>query len=388
MHFYLFSHIPYEFLSQRPQKIAREVLNLGHRVTFINPPWNVLSLMGRRLLKIGDSSNNHNSNLKILPVPLYGIPKIKHAKLPVNITQNQLLKYYQKNLYSKINQNETNVAIIQDPKVEPFLIKDKFDCISYDCFDDISVLAENKFDTYRKHQKNLVSKSSLIFFTSDTLKDDIQSVISTDIPLIQIPNGVNYKWFIENSKRHLNLAKSNFLRTPIIGYVGALYEWIDIQLILDTAEKNPDLTFLLIGPTQKRFGYQKFSKLNNVIQTGEVPYEYIPSLINKFDVGILPFKKGPIAESTDPIKLYEYFSLGKPVVSTPMRQLSKYRDNGLLLFAKNSEDFSKSIYQAIKMNSPELVSARQKIAEEHSWTNLCKRMIAEIESVITTRHIN
>jgi len=39
---------------------------------------------------------------------------------------------------------------------------------------------------------------------------------------------------------------------------------------------------------------------------------------------LIPFKMGPLADGVDPIKIYEYFGLGLPVVSFRMPQIASY----------------------------------------------------------------
>ena len=52
------------------------------------------------------------------------------------------------------------------------------------------------------------------------------------------------------------------------------------------------------------------------ISRGSKTYEAIPPCIDLFDVALIPFKISDLSDATDPIKLYEYFALGKPVVAS------------------------------------------------------------------------
>lgn len=116
MHICIFSVIPFQHLSQRPQKLALEFIRQGHRVSYINPPWNILSLFVRNQLKLGEGKNNNvPNNIEIIPIPLYGIPKIKHTRLPVNLSDKQVSNYLHKKLYNKLSIDDINVAIVQDP---------------------------------------------------------------------------------------------------------------------------------------------------------------------------------------------------------------------------------------------------------------------------------
>ena len=57
--------------------------------------------------------------------------------------------------------------------------------------------------------------------------------------------------------------------------------------------------------------------------------------LREFDVCLIPSRPGGL--TADPVKLYEYFSLGKPVVATATRELSRFGD--LLYLAGGPEIF-------------------------------------------------
>jgi hypothetical protein len=53
-----------------------------------------------------------------------------------------------------------------------------------------------------------------------------------------------------------------------------------------------------------------------VLYLGAVAYDILPAYAMRFDVCFIPFSPGPIAQATSPLKLFEFFALGKPVVVT------------------------------------------------------------------------
>ena len=56
------------------------------------------------------------------------------------------------------------------------------------------------------------------------------------------------------------------------------------------------------------------------------PYAEMPAYVRDFDVGMIPFRVDPMTRAVDPVKIYEYFSLGKPVVARPLPELSRFGD--------------------------------------------------------------
>ena len=72
-----------------------------------------------------------------------------------------------------------------------------------------------------------------------------------------------------------------------------------------------------------------------------------------------------ITESTSPIKLFEYMAMGKPVVTTPMRECFKY---SVVRIGRTTEEYVLCLDEAVKeTKDPECAKRMMKIADENSW---------------------
>jgi hypothetical protein len=115
--------------------------------------------------------------------------------------------------------------------------------------------------------------------------------------------------------------------------------------VLEVARRRPQYSFVLIGPvTLDRIGGLK--NLSNVHLLGEKPYRELPGYLRHFAVCTLPFRMNKLTRSVDPVKVYEYLSQGKPVVSTPLPDL--FPISGLLYFAEGPEEFARQIDRALE----------------------------------------
>lgn len=99
-----------------------------------------------------------------------------------------------------------------------------------------------------------------------------------------------------------------------VGYFGYLAgAWFDWELIVQTAYRNPDWHFYLIGYGGSS---EELELPENVHLLGKVPRHELASYAANWDVAIVPFKPEKLAAGADPIKSYEYLAMGLPVVLT------------------------------------------------------------------------
>ncbi|MBC7604164.1 MAG: glycosyltransferase, partial [Ramlibacter sp.] len=106
----------------------------------------------------------------------------------------------------------------------------------------------------------------------------------------------------------------------------------------------------------------------NIEFMGEVPYADLPGWVHAFDVCLIPFIINELTSCTNPVKVYEYLSAGKPVVATRMPELEAIADQVLL--ADDAPGFVRHIEQALKTTEQDQAKAavaRRAWAAGHSW---------------------
>src|SRR5438132_14351078 len=55
---------------------------------------------------------------------------------------------------------------------------------------------------------------------------------------------------------------------------------------------------------------------SNVHYLGPVSYDRVPDILNRFDVGLIPFVVSDYTRAVNPIKMYEYAIFNMPIVSS------------------------------------------------------------------------
>ena len=120
---------------------------------------------------------------------------------------------------------------------------------------------------------------------------------------------------------------------------------------------------MLIGPVLDDVG--GLEGLPNVRFLGQKPYAELPGYLRQFAVCALPFRMNRLIRSVDPVKVYEYLSQGKPVVSTPLPELSVLSE--LLYFAGSSQEFASQIDRALGEHDDSLRRKRIAFASRNTW---------------------
>ncbi len=90
--------------------------------------------------------------------------------------------------------------------------------------------------------------------------------------------------------------------------------------------RRTSASFVLIGRESGADARARWTGCPNVHRIGEVPYERLPEHLAAFDVCTIPFQRTPLTEATNPVKLYEYFATGKPVVARRLPEIEPFAD--------------------------------------------------------------
>ncbi len=131
----------------------------------------------------------------------------------------------------------------------------------------------------------------------------------------------------------------------------------------------PELSFLLIGP--KELGVPWPDMPPNVHYRGLTPYSELPRYLADFDVAMIPFKDTQLTQSVNPIKLYEYFAAGKPVLVTAIPELTRWE--GLVYPFSTAEELVSSARISLT-EVRALAAKRQAVAAQHTWEAKVREM--------------
>jgi hypothetical protein len=361
------STLGFSDLPTRKQRIA-EALSHYNRVIYLEPPSTMLARILRK-----------------------GLPKAKSTSLVGRLTTIRLpdilpfgLKYH---FVQKINEKVLHhflqkvfrdfdftpeilwTYLVDFPGLYRVLAPQK---IVYDCVDDHSSYAGLRSPRFVNQLEEQVSRESDVCFA--TTQELVNKILPYQSNTHLVTNGVDIELFLSHSK--LLPKDLEGIKTPIIGYFGAIQEWFDDDLIYETAKKRPDLSFVLVGP------YREATKvklnLPNIYLLGRKPYEEAPAYINAFDVCLIPFIPSDLTLNISPLKFYEYCSLGKPTVSIPVKQMLPL--SALCYLYTNQSEFMEGINKAL-LEDKNVREKRTQVARDNDWNAKFTFMFEQVSAV-------
>lgn len=242
--------------------------------------------------------------------------------------------------------------------------------IVYDCHDFLPGFDNVSRDILAREHA-LFESADLIAFSAQLLMDrTLAARPSARAKSVLLRNAVNQSHFTSPAARARDTDR-------VVGYVGSLDHWFDVAAVDTAARKYPVWKFLLIGRIENE-RIRRLADLPNIEFAGEVPYSELPDYLARFDVGLIPFLQNELTRGANPIKLYEYFSRGLPVVSTRLPEVERYHE--LVYLADGPEAFSVALGEAMEEADPARRERRMEIARRESWTARAHELLVALQS--------
>src|SRR5882672_1055773 len=143
-----------------------------------------------------------------------------------------------------------------------------------------------------------------------------------------------------------------------------------------TLPGTPEARVVLVGPahpaTARELG-RAAEQAPNLHWMGPRPYAEIPSIVGAFRVGLIPFRRTPLTEAVNPVKLYEYAAAGVPCVTTRFSDEVELWSEAARV-ADTEERFLAEV-RALLAAPPDRAALRA-FAARHDWDEIARRFTA------------
>ncbi|GAB2586992.1 hypothetical protein GCM10027066_30460 [Dyella jejuensis] len=346
---FVWSVIDWHFRIQRPQHLSRELAASGHRVFYISNLFVDRSGPGFTVDPL-------DSEGRLFRVRLYlkGSPAI-YLAIPTPDAQEQLRASLGELL--AWTHSHSCLSLVEHPfwlETARILPNRR---IAYDCMDHHGGFADNSPEILAR-EVELMRIADLLVVTSDWLYEETRQ---HNPRRLMVRNACQYEHFAMEPEAVFKDEQGR----KIIGYYGAIAEWLDLDLVERVAKCFADCLVLMVG-ADTAGAQQRLKHLTNIQFTGEVPYAKLPFYLSSFDVCMLPFQIIPLTLATNPVKVYEYLSAGKEVVSIMLPEIRQFGE--LVRSATDHQSFIEAMRAALAVQpDPEVIARRKQFASEQTW---------------------
>ena len=360
---YVWAVIDWHFRYQRPQHIASALARKGHRVFYLSNHFIDDRRPGVRVEALDDSGRLFQVHLHLPGAPaIYHQPPDAEALAALASSLAELLAW---------TDSRRCISLVQHPywrigsRMLPNVVQ------VYDCMDHHAGF-DNTGSAVIEAEHALIADADLVIVSSQWLADALAPQ-SRNLRLVR--NAADYAFFSRPPER----VRGDALGRPIVGYFGAIAEWFDCALIRALAEALPQVLIRLVG-SDTASAARQLADLANVEFIGEVPYADLPQWLHGFDVCLLPFRVTPLTEATNPVKVYEYLSAGKPVVAIDLPEMAQFGDT--VRVASTPQAFVAAVAQLLDdPGGSTAVAERQKFASEQTWDHRARAFDEALENI-------
>ncbi len=362
---FVFSHLRWDFVFQRPQHLMTRMAN-HYRVFFFEEP---VQTEGEAYLEISEPAPNVLVCKPHTPIAERGF---HDEQIPaLRILLEDLVEQHQ--LSEPIVWLYTPMALPLVQSLDPILIV-------YDCMDELSAFLNAPRQLLQR--ENALLRAAGVVFTGGP------SLYRTKKPRHEavycFPSSVDAAHFGKACNASFGHPAQMSLAHPRLGFFGVIDERIDLPLLATLADAHPQWQIVMVGPVVK-IDPALLPQRANIHYFGQRDYAELPDFLAGWDVCLLPFALNEATRFISPTKTLEYMAAEKPIVSTPVRDVVE--PYGKIVFCANdAAGFVKACERAFGESAPERsrrVLMMREVVQNTSWDATAAGMHEIIQEAIT-----
>ncbi|GHA80652.1 glycosyltransferase family 1 protein [Pontibacter akesuensis] len=362
------SHLRWDFVYQRPQHLLSRFARHS-RVFFVEEP--IFEHVEEPYLDT--ASRGENITL--------AVPHLPHGLEPQRIeeVQRELLVqlFAEHAIEQPILWYYTPMALSFSEHLQPALTV-------YDCMDELSAF---KFAPARLKdlEQQLFQKADLVFTGGQSLYEAKKE----QHPAIKaFPSSIDKAHFAKAKEALPVPADQAAIPEPRLGFFGVIDERMDLDLLAEIADAKPEWQLVMIGPVVK-IDPASLPQRENIHYLGGKSYQELPAYLSSWQVALLPFAINESTAFISPTKTPEYLAAGKPVVSTPIRDVVRpYGEEVLVHIAATAPEFVQAVEAALLQQDDKVWQQKvQDFMGNMSWDQTWQSMVALMLHAMQQRNL-
>lgn len=365
-----FSHLRWDFVYQRPQHLLKRCA-ANRRVFFVEEP---IFDYGSMRLHVSEREGGLKVVVPHLPEGLRSeiattavLKEMIHRLITEHAISEYLCWYY------------TPMALNFSRHLKPL-------AVVYDCMDELSAF-KGAPESLVLRERELFKIADLVFTGGQSLYEAKRNQHSS---VHAFPSSIDRDHFGQARLRLAEPVDQQEIGHPRLGFFGVIDERLDVELLDEIARLRPDWHFIMIGPVVK-ISPDSLPQRPNIHYLGGKSYQELPAYIAGWDVALLLFAQNEATRFISPTKTPEYLAAGKPVVSTPIKDVvCPYGELGLVRIASDAKQFVEAIEAALAEQSADSNWLNQVDAflANMSWDETWNRMSQLVDGIVEAKMRN
>lgn len=326
--------VPYASMAQRPHHLVHFLAHqVKAAVVWVEPMPSRLPRLNDLVLRLKQTAQTHEGrqripNVQVVPAPAFpaeplsdGLVDLVTQRLTTQVMSHGPFDHLIIGKPSRLAVRLAKRLKLQSPGVE----------VTWDIMDDMPAFHTGRAARRMQRQADAlwsvvdsvwVSSSELLRLSTAALADRGSAVL----PQLVL-NGIESKRYLGQTRSiarkgdgrsdHSDHSVESWRAGLCLGYVGSIAPWMDWAQLSALAQARPRDTIELIGPVHTPVP----TLPPNIRLLPAVDHAEVPSVLEKFDWGLIPFVNNRLTRAVDPIKYYEYRAAGLPVLSTAFGEM-------------------------------------------------------------------
>lgn len=294
------SHLRWDFVFQRPQHLMTRFAQ-RRPVVYFEEPVRGVSAIG----------------LSVRLCPASGV-RVATPQVPDGIEGACLVAVQRQLLDELIAEMKIQAPVLwfYTPMMLPVARHLEASAVVYDCMDE---LANFRFAPAELLglEDELIDRADVIFTGGHSL---YEAKRERHPRVFAFPSSVDREHFAQARNPGTEPSDQSAVPEPRLGYFGVIDERLDLDLIAGLADARPDWSIVMVGPVVK-ISEDDLPRRPNIQWLGSRSYDALPAYLRGWDIALMPFALNAATQFISPTKTPEYLSAGRPVVSTPVRDV-------------------------------------------------------------------
>ncbi len=371
LRFFVFSHLRWGFVFQRPQHLLARFAK-SFPVVFFEEP--IRSTNGEVYWEITNPIANVTVVRLHSPLESHGFADDQIALMQEKMTDLDLLN-------AGDEDDHNNVVWFYTPLALPFLSLVKHDLVVFDSMDALDHFAHAPI-ALKARETELLLQADVVFTGGPSL---YRRLAGRHDNLHCFSSSVESQHFEKAQDRQLD--KNPAMPEGVkLGYVGVIDERIDLDLIAQVAAQRPSWQFVLVGPVVK-IDPSSLPIAPNIHCLGQQDYADLPSFLAGWDICIQPFAHNASTKYISPTKTLEFFAASKPVVSTSITDVAEPYGH-IVFLADDANTFVAQVQHAISLSEEEWANRKEAMKEvlaNTSWEKTALHMLSLIDQALVMK---